>query len=172
MARPSWTLSRAATECQVSKSTLKRRLEANVFPNAARGQRGQWLVPVEDLISAGFAPRPTPPDEPGLTEVTDRGQRTIEPDHDLGQSESSLVKRVHELEVELAQERATRHSAEQLASERSERITDLRQALKMLEPPQPTQPETSKEASSPPAPRPGKTESRRGLSGWFRRRRN
>src|SRR5699024_8692389 len=55
-ARPTWTLREAEERCGVSRSTLKRRLAAGDFPNAYKTSQGQWRVPVNDLIAAGYQP--------------------------------------------------------------------------------------------------------------------
>jgi hypothetical protein len=79
--RPALTVQQAAQATRVSRSTIKRRLAEQAFPNAYRAdgrskvQPGSWLIPVTDLIAAGYrlhAPGPAepahdgagPPDEP------------------------------------------------------------------------------------------------------------
>lgn len=122
MARPTWTLREAEERCGVSRSTLKRRLAADDFPNAYKTSQGQWRIPVNDLIGAGYQPGAVDWDE----EPEEPAPATTPPD------------RVTELEHELAQERLRRASAEQLAQERQDRIADLQQAMRLLEAPRPT----------------------------------
>lgn len=122
MARPTWTLREAEERCGVSRSTLKRRLAADDFPNAYKTSQGQWRIPVNDLIGAGYQPGAVDWDE----EPEEPAPAATPPD------------RVTELEHELAQERLRRASAEQLAQERQDRIADLQQAMRLLEPPRST----------------------------------
>lgn len=122
MARPTWTLREAEERCGVSRSTLKRRLAAGDFPNAYKTSQGQWRIPVNDLIGAGYQPGAVDWDE----EPEEPAPATTPPD------------RVTELEHELAQERLRRASAEQLAQERQDRIADLQQAMRLLEAPRST----------------------------------
>ncbi len=47
----------AARLCGVSLDTIRRRLRAGAFPNAARvGEDQHWVIPVQDLLDAGLAP--------------------------------------------------------------------------------------------------------------------
>lgn len=55
------TIEQASQACGVSRDTIKRRLRRHEFPHAIRGvARGQrvppWLIPVGDLLDAGFVP--------------------------------------------------------------------------------------------------------------------
>ena len=62
--RPSLTLSEAAGQCGVSRSTIRRKHESGAFPSAFKDGEGAWRVPVTDLIAAGLTPgRPSPPDQ-------------------------------------------------------------------------------------------------------------
>ncbi len=60
MSRPQFTLTEAAEACGVPRKTLRRRLDADAFPNARRldgpagTETGPWVVPTEDLTAAGF----------------------------------------------------------------------------------------------------------------------
>ena len=92
--RPRYQLSRAATMTGVSQSTMKRRLRAGAFPNAAQDESGAWVIPVEDLLAAGFHLN-------GQTQVSDPGQRAVTPVGDLGQ-------RIADLERQLTEEHAAR----------------------------------------------------------------
>src|SRR5699024_6016439 len=87
-ARPTWTLREAEERCGVSRSTLKRRLAAGDFPNAYKTSQGQWRVPVNDLIAAGYQP-----------DAVDWGEEQEEP-----APATTPPDRVTELEHELAQE--------------------------------------------------------------------
>lgn len=50
------TLTQAARQCGVSRSALRRALDGGRFPGAAQSDddRGTWLVPVQDLVAAGY----------------------------------------------------------------------------------------------------------------------
>lgn len=70
--RPFLTVQEAAQATQVSRSTIKRRLADQIFPNAYRAQgdhlhpSGSWLIPVTDLLVVGYrlhAPRSSEPPE-------------------------------------------------------------------------------------------------------------
>jgi hypothetical protein len=52
------TLSEAAEQCGVARSTIRRALDQDRFPNAVRDDdaRGTWWVPVSDLLDAGYVP--------------------------------------------------------------------------------------------------------------------
>jgi hypothetical protein len=69
--RPELTVTEAAKATGVDRRTIRRRLDADEFPNAHRDDgkqgpgSGPWLIPVEDLLGAGLKLHaPTPPDEP------------------------------------------------------------------------------------------------------------
>ncbi|MFF9203505.1 helix-turn-helix domain-containing protein [Streptomyces sp. NPDC014986] len=44
----------AAAACGVSRTTVRRRREDGAFPGAVLDERRGWLIPVEDLLAAGF----------------------------------------------------------------------------------------------------------------------
>lgn len=143
--RPRWTLTEAAERVGVSRSTLRRRLEAGAFPQAKQvgeGDNPPWTVTVEDLLGAGFTLARSVANQDAPTE---RAQTKTEPAPEHVQQ---LSARVSELERELAQERSRREveqvqrtAAEALANEREQHVQSLRQALRMLEArPAPTQP--------------------------------
>lgn len=145
-ARPSWSVARAATECGISVSTIKRRLRDGKFPNATQNAGGSWTIPIQDLIGAGLTPgKPAPPDP-----VIDLGHR----DSDLGQRPRSeeLLNRVSELEQELKLERQRREYLEILLKERADHVDSLKQAMRILEPGQRPRSESQLDpVSEPPA---------------------
>jgi small-conductance mechanosensitive channel len=141
----------------------------------AIAQRGQphgiglgTFHPVDDLLAAGFrlnAPSPPdkePDDKPGQDTAVAGASMPADPDN-VAELRAELERQRHELELQLAQERAARVVAETEArnlrerlEERREHIADLQKALKALTPaperpaiPQPTSPAT---ASASPAP--------------------
>ncbi|MDX3490978.1 helix-turn-helix domain-containing protein [Streptomyces sp. ID05-18] len=54
MKRPMLTQREAATACGVSRTTIRRRREAGGLPGAVQDESRGWLIPVEDLLAAGF----------------------------------------------------------------------------------------------------------------------
>lgn len=120
MNQPSWTLAEATERCGVSRSTLKRRLAAEELPNAYKTPKGEWRIPVSDLISAGY--RPGAPDW-GSAQLANSEIQNLD------------LERAAELERELVLERARRVAAEQIAEERRGRIEDLQLAMRLLEAP-------------------------------------
>ncbi|MEV3898351.1 helix-turn-helix transcriptional regulator [Streptomyces anulatus] len=65
MKRPMLTQREAATACGVSRSTIRRRREAGDLPGAVQDEVRGWLIPVEDLLAAGFRLNaPSGPDVP------------------------------------------------------------------------------------------------------------
>ncbi|MGW7231143.1 helix-turn-helix transcriptional regulator [Streptomyces cyaneofuscatus] len=44
----------AAAACGVSRSTIRRRREAGDLPGAVSDETRGWLIPVGDLLAAGF----------------------------------------------------------------------------------------------------------------------
>ncbi len=159
--RPAFTLSEAEQVTGASRSTLRRRLAEQAFPNAYKAGRGQeWRIPVEDLLAAGLP--------------VNRPTAAVSTASDHGQGGADLGHRVAELEALLAVERARREAAEQLAAERAARVDDLRVALRLLEagPVGRAQQETVQEAGQrpqePPAPPGLRTPRRRWLSRWWR----
>lgn len=124
--RPRHQLSRAAAMAGVSQSTMKRRLRAGAFPHAAQDDTGAWVIPVEDLLGAGFHLN-------GQPRVTDPVHSEVTPVGDLG-------RRIADLERQLVEERAARlveqvrrEAAEQIAVEREKRAQTAERALLMLE---------------------------------------
>lgn len=188
MASLHWTLATASTHCGVSKSTLKRRLAADDFPNAIKNSHGMWMVPVTDLIAAGLKPgRPSPPDD--LTQVTDLDHEPPDLGHDLGQHGPTPSQagphpgssRITELEHDLAQEQERVRSLTQANTDLRTHIEDLRAAMRMLEPgpskttkastdqPGEAPPPNPSPATEPPAPAPS-SHPRRLLARLFSRR--
>jgi len=127
--RPELTIKEAATACGVSTKTVRRRLDADKFPNARRldgpagTESGPWVIPVGDLIAAGLQPgKPSPPDaqsEPAPETVAD-----------LPASQTDELRR---LETENADLLRRAEVAEAIAEERERTIEAQAQALRMLE---------------------------------------
>jgi len=125
-----FTVAQAADVCQVSRKTITRRYEQLKLGGAYKDKAGQWAIPVVALLHAGLTPgRPAAPDTVPSTQVSA-----------LGQQDTATGLRVAELEAQVSEYRHRAEVAEQLAAERSARVEDLRQALRMLEA-GPTRPE-------------------------------
>jgi len=118
-----FTVAQAADVCQVSRKTITRRYEQLKLGGAYKDRAGQWAIPVAALLHAGLTPgRPAAPDTVPSTPVSA-----------LGQQDTVTRLRVAELEAQVTEYRHRAEVAEQLAAERSARVEDLRQALRMLE---------------------------------------
>jgi len=99
---------------------LLRRIEAGQLPGATLIDN-VWSIGVEDLLAAGLHPgRGTPARE----DAQGASQDLPEPEY---------VRRIAELERDLAIERTKRAAAEQIAADRGEHIIDLRRSFLMLE---------------------------------------
>ena len=118
-----FTVAQAADVCQVSRKTITRRYEQLKLGGAYKDKAGQWAIPVAALLLVGLRPgRPAAPDTVPST-----------PASALGQQDTATALRVAELEAQVTEYRHRAEVAEQLAAERSARVEDLRQALRMLE---------------------------------------
>lgn len=142
---PTLTLAEAVTATQTSESTIKRRLRAGAFPNAARDADGKWMIPLGDLSAAGLRPgrmaKPDPKQSVG----------------DLAAENAELRQQLAAENAELRQRLAV---AEALASERNRIIEVQQQMLRMLEARPAPAPDPAAAAPPPPpaaSPPPGPT---------------
>lgn len=128
--RPRWSAAEAARRCRVGRSTIQRALSAGRIPGALQTAEG-WSIPLDGLLAAGFTP-----DRPAMPEgdrAPDRGhartgdQGMTEGDR-LAALRAELAAAQHRAEVE----HARRVAAEALATERAERVADLRLALRQI----------------------------------------
>jgi len=89
------TLSEAAEQCGVARSTIRRALDQDRFPNAVRDDdaRGTWWVPVSDLLDAGYVPA-TPQSTPQVPEQSTPQGTHLVPWADVAQ----LVDRLADLQ--------------------------------------------------------------------------
>lgn len=113
-----WTISEAAQQCEVSRSTIRRYRDQGKFPNAEKTLEG-WVIPVNDLISAGLKPGKPKAGDDVLTEQ--------------GQPDTSIAQELIELRAALKIEQAHRQAAELIAAEREQALKDMRQAMRMIE---------------------------------------
>ncbi|WP_030684100.1 helix-turn-helix transcriptional regulator [Streptomyces cellulosae] len=152
--RPLLTQREAATACGVSRTTIRRRREAGELPGSVLDDERGWLIPVDDLLAAGFRLHaPAPADKAGTNEAT-AGAGQPDGHGQAAELRAELERLRHETELQLAQEQHARalaeteprHLKERLA-ERAGHIADLQRALAALTPaperaaiPQPTAP--------------------------------
>lgn len=108
---PMLTVKEAVDATQTSESTIKRRLRAGAFPNAAMTTDGRWVIPLGDLSAAGL--------RPGRMAKPDR----VPPPADLAR----------DLAIENADLRQRLAVAEALAGERNRIIEVQQQMLRILE---------------------------------------
>ncbi|MEU0061085.1 helix-turn-helix domain-containing protein [Streptomyces sp. NPDC006334] len=74
---PSAAQREAATACGVSRTTIRRRREAGELPGSVLDDERGWLIPVDDLLAAGFRLHaPAPPDKAGADEATAEARQT------------------------------------------------------------------------------------------------
>lgn len=161
-----FTVRAAADACAVHPNTIRRGLKGGRFPNAYTDRAGTWRIPVSDLLAGGYAPeRATPPDDPVDDEQL----------HDALAAMRELEAEAIALRAKMAELARRADVAEALATERAERVEDLRLALRALEARNPspeeraamaprTAPERPAEAPKP-TPRP-RTPARRS---WWQR---
>ncbi|MFF1482946.1 helix-turn-helix transcriptional regulator [Streptomyces sp. NPDC058301] len=131
----------AATACGVSRTTIRRRREDGDLPGAIQDPPRGWLIPVEDLLAAGFrlnAPAgPDPDTSPaGVVEHgghhQEHGVDAEELRAELERARSELVQDRHGQELAEADARALR---EQLVL-RQEHVADLQRALAAMPAPE------------------------------------
>ncbi|CAL9676971.1 hypothetical protein SUDANB176_07869 (plasmid) [Streptomyces sp. enrichment culture] len=146
--RPLLTQREAATACGVSRTTIRRRREAGELPGAVLDNDRGWLIPVEDLLAAGFRLNaPAPPDTDttdgkAVNNQTPAGTRQdTAPDETAAALQAELERLRHEHALALAQEQHARALAEAEArhlkerlDERAVHIEDLQRALAALTP--------------------------------------
>ncbi|MCP9946788.1 helix-turn-helix domain-containing protein [Streptomyces somaliensis] len=115
MPRPMLSPREAAAACGVSRTTIRRRREDGAFPGAVQDERRGWLIPVEDLLAAGFrlnAPAPPDPDpaETSGAAGVDGGQGVP---GDVAALQAALERERLEHRLALAEERHGRELAEE-----------------------------------------------------------
>lgn len=143
--RPLLTQREAAAACGVSRTTIRRRREDGELPGAVLDDKRGWLIPVEDLLAAGFrlnAPAPPDPDLDQAAVETATAPAGAEPGSgDAAELRAELERLRREHDAQLAAERHARSLAEAEArhlrerlDERAAHIADLQQALKALTP--------------------------------------
>lgn len=131
--RPAFTQRHAAQVCGVSYETIKRRRLAGDFPGAyQQGGRGDWRIPLDDLLASGLNPgRPSEPDSPATIEVPTVAQLEATVEGLRGQL-AEREARVHEAKDNaLKQIEAMRGQVlaiEGRVQDADQRLTELRQS--------------------------------------------
>ncbi|MFI1452103.1 helix-turn-helix transcriptional regulator [Streptomyces virginiae] len=139
MTRPMLTQREAAAACGVSRTTIRRRREAGELPHAVQDPERGWMVPVDDLLAAGFrlnapapadqaAPAPADPaapsDDAGRDAAVLRAELArLNAEHALALAEARFGQKLAEAEAE--------HLRRELAA-RGEHIADLQRAMGAL----------------------------------------
>lgn len=129
------TLTDAARACGVARSTMRRFVQQQRFPNAHRGNgngqgNGPWRIPRGDLVAAGLlAPGEQNGNGAGPTSPVVEDTALVE--HTTEEPASDA--RVRELESEVARLRNEAHLSSVLADERDRTIEELRLALHTIE---------------------------------------
>ncbi|OSP40044.1 hypothetical protein B7767_28395 [Streptomyces sp. 13-12-16] len=143
----------------MSRTTIRRRREVGGLPGAVLDEDRGWLIPVEDLLAAGFRLNaPAPPDMTDGKAVNNQApagmRQDTTPDETAASLQAELERLRHEHALALAQEQYARALAEAEArhlkgrlQERTAHIEYLQRALAALTPapdrvaiPQPAQP--------------------------------
>lgn len=143
-----FTVREVVNTCGVSESTVKRRLKENppAFPSAFQARaggdyiEGTWLIPLTDLLAAGYNPgRPTEGD-PEAAFTADRIAQSFDGSIDLTDGIAAALRRAETAEADAARLREREamltlraDSAERLAGERDRTIRLLETSLRMLE---------------------------------------
>ncbi|GAA2705144.1 hypothetical protein GCM10010310_79840 [Streptomyces violaceolatus] len=143
----------------MSRTTIRRRREAGELPGAVRDDRG-WLIPVEDLLAAGFRLNaPAAPDE--KKDVGDQAAAGAQPGPAPGETAAALQSELDRLRGEhalaLADECQVRQLAEsearRLQARLDERATTSRPATALAAlTPAPDRAAIPRPAQAPPAP--------------------
>lgn len=141
------TIKEAARACAVAHVTIRRALDAQKFSSAYRGDgprgpgTGPWLIPVTDLLSAGYHPNAPELGDVSADEVVSEGSDT--PSAPLSwEAYASLRER-------LARAEEQARSALSIAEERAQTIEVLREALRRV-PELPPAPERQPVSEVPP----------------------
>lgn len=125
LTRPVLTLGQAVDASDVSRSTLRRWLQAGKVPGATRTEDGGWAIPVDGLLAAGAHLHNPRTSARGVNTDADRV-------HDASPVDA-LREELGQLRLEVVVARAQREKAEAIAEERGRALDDARRMLRMLE---------------------------------------
>jgi hypothetical protein len=127
------TVREAAKACAVHANTVRRRLKGGEFPNAFRDSAGAWRIPVVDLEAAGLRPNRFGDTTERVVVVPEASEEELHLLREAYDVVKILEEEADALRAELATLQQRAAFAETLASERADRIDDLRIALRALE---------------------------------------
>lgn len=128
--RPDFTIAQVTEQFDVSRSTVRRGLAEGRFPGAKKDQAGRWVIPIDDILQAGFKPRKTWFNEQSHEPAPDVGHEQPS----LAQSNNDAVfSELTQLQNELAHERAQVDKLKALLEAEQEHVNSLRMALRMIE---------------------------------------
>ncbi|MEU9095927.1 helix-turn-helix domain-containing protein [Streptomyces sp. NPDC048428] len=136
--RPMLTQREAATACGVSRTTIRRRREAGDLPGAVQDSVRGWLIPVDDLLAAGF--RLNAPSPPGpSTAPAGMAAGVVDQDVTGLRTELERARLEHALALAEAEHRRLLAVAEadhlrRQLTDRGEHIADLQRTLNALMP--------------------------------------
>ncbi|MFJ9096871.1 helix-turn-helix transcriptional regulator [Streptomyces globisporus] len=153
MTRPMLNQREAAAACGVSRTTIRRRREAGDLPGAVQDPARGWLIPVPDLLAAGFRLNaPAGPDTAAADSSAEHGGsyrqehgdvqgdvaglraelERMRHEHALAVAEAEHGRRLAEVEAGHLREQLSVR-AEQLAAQAAH-IADLQQTVRALMP--------------------------------------
>lgn len=133
-----FTPAEAAKACGVSRTTIVRAAAAGRITGAVRGDDGAWTIPLDGLLGAGYNPgKPSPPED----EKRDRDDDEVVP------------RRVHELELALADARAEAR-AQKIRADELEKAANAYWQLQLEATPSPVAPVVAQESAPSPTPTP------------------
>lgn len=132
--RPEFTIAQVTERFDVSRSTLRRGLSDGRFPDARKDESGRWVIPVENVLQAGFIARKTwfndPAHEPGSTVIHEQDEQA----HiGLHANNNAVLSELEQTKDELARERAQAEKLAALLEAEREHVNSLRMALRMIE---------------------------------------
>lgn len=132
---PHLTFAQAVEVVSCSASTLRRRRGDLEQHGAKRTHKGEWQIPISALVHLGLMPPVTAPDNPPGKPV----EPAMTPTENGGESgfDNPLAGEVERLREALAAAERRAAVAEARAEEREKNLEDLRQSLRLLEPPKP-----------------------------------
>lgn len=132
---PHLTFAQAVEAVSCSASTLRRRRGELEQHGARRTHKGEWQIPISALVHLGLMPPVTSPDNPPNASVAPA--MTPTKNNDGSGFDNPLAGEVERLREALAAAERRAAVAEARAEEREKNLEDLRQSLRLLEPPKP-----------------------------------
>lgn len=131
--RPRFTITEAATVCDVHPDTIRRRLKDLAENGAEKDDSGAWSIPVEALLSVGLKPgKPSAPEAPAPSAAqTSPGPVAASP---VSQSEAETLRQeIEVLKHRLELEQVRRETAERLVDVHRDALDEARAWRRILE---------------------------------------